>query len=317
MPNSQGTSTESHNKAKATPSATSTTTTTTTPPTEELTAAPSSASANTAESHNKANNDYNYGIIIDKLRDAPITIRLHSSDLKYQKKPQQNDSSWFYHSMPFVDTVKIAGNDIQYHPRIGRDTQPYYSLWRTYKDHYYREMYKEHYRGKLLGPGEDSEKQQSTSNGEIQQSFGSLNFNYENNCYGLLSDYNYGNISLVLKKELKNNCIYTIGDKGKPFFDIDAVAKYLANNVSDTTFAGDNNDSFTNVKTAILGDTDNEHLEVQIFKDIEFGKNKDIEKIYCVGVDDIEYEQLLKMVGEAVIFNEDGKLMASDKVQRY
>ena len=46
---------ESHNEAKATPSATSTTTTTTTtPPTEELTAAQSSVSANTAESHNEA-----------------------------------------------------------------------------------------------------------------------------------------------------------------------------------------------------------------------------------------------------------------------
>ena len=283
----------------------------------EIEEMPNSQGAST-ELQNGANNDVVYERIMNKLKDAPITIRLHSSDLKYQKKPQQNDSSWFYHSMPFVDTVKIAGNDIQYHPRIGRDTQPYYSLWRTYKDHYYREMYKDHYRGKLLSPGEDSEKQQSTSSGEIQQSFGSLNFNYENNCYGLLSDYNYGNISLVLKKELKNNCIYTIGDCGKPLFDIDAVAKYLANNVSDTTFAGDDNNlTFQNVKRAILNGKDNEHLEVQIFKDIEFGKNKDIEKIYCVGVDDIEYEQLLKMVGEAVIFNEDGKLMASDKVQRY
>ena len=290
-----------------TPTVTGTTTTTTATETTTTTTA--------TETSTTENNQDCYNVILEKLNNAKITIRLHSSDLDYQKD--------FYHTRPWFKSIKLGDKDIPYHPALERDNNPYYSLWRTYKDHIYRGMPWK--RGTDGIPQDGGEFSQSRKKGAIQQSFGALNFNYENNCHGLIGGYNFGNISLVLNKDkIKDNCIYTITDKSKPFNKIEDLATELAKNSDIESISGKQIDQSSWTKkhireTMTSGNWKDceEKIEVQIFKDIEFGKDKDIEKIYCVGVDDIEYAQLLKMVGEAVIFNEDGKLMESDKVQRY
>ena len=236
--------------------------------------------------------------IYKSLIDAPITIRLHSANLKYQK-------NGFYHARPWFSSVKIGKMNVPFHPAVERDESPHYSLWRTYKDHFYRGMLWK--RGRDGLPSVDADEQ-SIDKGAVQQSFGALNFNYKKNCYGLMCDYNYGNVSLVLKDSINNSCIYTIGDKGLAYPHRYGVAHALArysrdsNTTPNPDISGNIiNSAFFKIVNAIeKGCLDNnEALEVQIFKDIKFGKNGDISEIHCVGVKrkSKEYKQLLAMVG--------------------
>ena len=245
-----------------------------------------------------------YTRIITKLSVAPITIRLHSSDLKFQ------DGKKFYHAKPWFSSVNIGGEKIPYHPASGRDGHSHYSLWRTYKDHFYRGMLWKRGKDGLSVKGVDS--QSIDAGGAIQQSFGALNFNFEQNCYGLLCDYNYGNVSLVLNDSIKKNCIYTIGDRGFAYSNLESVACVLARLPSDIVgygeaaqhflnIAGKYNDHIKKVKMAILDGCAgfNEALEVQIFQDIKFWEKSDIKEIHCVGVKENsnEFRCLLAMVG--------------------
>ena len=155
--------------------------------------------------------------------------------------------------------------------------------------------------------------------GAIQQSFGSLNFNYLNNCYGLFGGYDYGNISLVLNNRVKQNCIYTIGDTGIPFYNIYAVAHALVRCSESKNIIGENNKFFLQVKKSILyGDSGaDEQLEVQIFQDVKFGQGGNVEKIVCVGVSDKDYIQLLQMAGANVELEEDGSLIEKEEYKNF
>ena len=242
-----------------------------------------------------------YDEYLNKLRASPITLRLHSSDLSYQKRPLDTREQWFYHSRPWFSSVKIEGKDIPYHPLVSRDGKMQYSLWRTYKDHYYR--------GRLWKRGKDGYPQkaddptmveQSFERHAIQQSFASLNVNYEQSHYGLLGGYDYGNVALVLDKgKLEGHCLYTIGDYGLPHSSLESVALALARG-NELQIDGTKNTKFGDIKNALAGslETACEHLEVQIFKDIKFGKNGDVKEIYCYGVTDEDYELLKEIAGE-------------------
>ena len=243
-----------------------------------------------------------YPDILNKLQEAEITVRLHSRDLKYQ----END---FYHTKPWFDYIELGGKKIPFHLSSERDGKPNYGLWRTFKDHLYRGMPWK--RGKDGIPVRNKDSQ-SFAEGAIQQSFGALNFCPEESCHGLIGGYDYGNVSLVLKKDnIKGNCKYTIGDKGEPFSTIEDIAKALAKYKKGSTVDGIGwslaSNAYHKLQSAFsedyVGGVD-EWIEVQIFKDIKF--SEDVEKIYCVGVNDSEYKQLLNMVGGD-----------SSKVQRY
>ena len=237
-----------------------------------------------------------YEKILKKLKEAPITLRLPSSSLQFQ------DGQTFYHSRPWFDSVKINDTIIPYHPLQGRENTRYYSLWRTFKDHFYR--------GKLWKRGKDGyhideasgRVQQSLEQGALQQSFASLNINSNQFCFGLINGFNYGNVSLVLKKNnILGHCIFTIGDYGVPYKSIEDVAQALANTDKLQIDGGACEYVFEQVIDAIEGKSQKscEHLEVQIFKDIKFGNNGDIQEIYCCDVknDSNEYSILKKMVG--------------------
>ena len=220
--------------------------------------------------------------IKEKLDKAPITIRLHSSDLTYQKEG-------FYHAKPWFNSMEIGGEKISYHPGSGRDGADHYSLWRTYKDNLFR--------GKLWKKGKDVETQ-SIAEGAIQQNFGALNYGFESNCYGLIGGYDYGNVSLVLKKDsIKSCCLYTLGDKGVSYPDIDSLALALASSTKDKLLKGAGKGKRDDIRDDIINNKNREaeHLEVQIFKDVKFAE--DVEKIVCVAVTNKEYEQLCRMVG--------------------
>jgi hypothetical protein len=265
--------------------------------------------------------------ILKKLENAPITIRLHSSDLHYQERPKNEGEPWFYHAMPWFKSVDIDGKKVPYHSSVGRDGASYYSLWRTYKDHLYRGMpWKRGNDGITTG----ANSQSIECGCAIQQSFGALNFNYEKNCYGLFGGYDYGNISLVLKSSVKDNCVYTIGDKGLAYSNVLSVAHALARVDDDVhpntpqsrnflNIVGDYNSMWKDMKEAVLGRKGgiDEQLEVQIFQDVKFGPKGNVDKIVCVGVTQDQYEQLLDMSGAPVERDREEKLIEKDEYKKF